>query len=136
METASNMIEIVEALGYRQNIFRLLTFSAMVNLLIWVVAILFADRVYTVMSYVVPDKIAAIVLGIPFAAGMFMAYCLFRLKMPTIEDNKHLDSDMMASFAYQSDSTKRWLVWIVSVVAGVVNVAILICANMYFADQL
>jgi hypothetical protein len=136
MRAASDLIEMVEALSDRRALFRFLAICAIGNLLIWIVSVVFASRVYDAMSYVVPDKIGVIVLGIPFGLGMYLTYCIFRLKVPTIEDNKHLHSEMMASFAYQSESTKRWFVWLFSVLGGLVNVLLLIIANMYFADQL
>jgi hypothetical protein len=77
-----------------------------------------------------------LVLGIPFGFGLYLTYCIFRLRLPDIEDNTRLDSEVMASFAYQKESTKRWFVWLFSVLGGVVNVLLLILANMYFADEL
>ena len=136
MEAAQNVAEMVEALGDRQTLQRFLVVCAVVNLFIWIVAVVFADWVYFVMAKVITDKVGMLILGVPLGLGMCLSYCLFRLKLPEIEDNTRLEADMMASFTYQADSSKRWMVWIFSVIGGVVNLALLILANVFFADQL
>lgn len=136
MRTAADMAGIIEALSERRTLVRFLVLCLAVNLAIWITTIVFADWVYAAMSRVLPDKIGIAILGIPLGAGMYATYCLLRLRSPTIEDNKHLDSEMMASFTYQAESTKRWFVWLIAVIGGVVNVLLLIRANMYFANEL
>jgi hypothetical protein len=71
------------------------------------------------------DKLGISILGFPFGFGLFTAYCLCRLKFPDIEDTKNLESEMRASFNYQSHSTKRWFIWLFSILFGVINVILL-----------
>ena len=76
-----------------------------------------------------------IILGVPLGLGLFAAYCLLRIRFPDVEDNKNLASEMMASFTYQADSTRRWYIWLFSIVAGLANVALLILADLYLSGQ-
>ena len=75
------------------------------------------------------DRIAKIVLAIVFGIGMWLTYSLFRLRFPDIEEQR-LDSEVMGSFAYQTNSTKRWMVWVLSAVGGIVNVGLLALVAM------
>lgn len=134
MRAAGRMVDIVDSLSDRRTLLRFLAICLAMNLIIWIIAIVFADGVYAAMSRIFPDKIGMLILGIPWGAGMYATYCILRLRSPTIEDSKHLDSDLMASFAYQSASTKRWFVWLFAVIGGMVNVLLLVIANMYFAE--
>ena len=136
METADNLIEMVEALADRRFLNRFLLLCVSLNVVCWLVTILFADWVFEAMSRILPDKIGALLLGVPFGLGMYITYMLIRIKTPDIEDNRQLDSEMMASFSYQAHSTKRWFVWMFAVIGGVLNVLLLIAVNMYFADQI
>ncbi|HSK73854.1 MAG TPA: hypothetical protein VK892_19305 [Pyrinomonadaceae bacterium] len=82
------------------------------------------------------DKLGISLLGFPFGFGLFIAYCLARLKFPDIEDNKNLESDMMASFSYQANSTKRWFIWLFSILAGVINVILLVLVTLLLNNQI
>jgi ABC-type antimicrobial peptide transport system permease subunit len=77
------------------------------------------------------DKLGISILGFPFGFGLFTAYCLCRLKFPDIEDTKNLESEMMASFNYQSHSTKRWFIWLFSILFGVINVILLVLTTLF-----
>lgn len=75
------------------------------------------------------SKPVVIVLFVPFLAGFVFAYSVFRLKFPDMEDNKLLESDLMASLDYQNNSNKRWFLWIFSILAGLINVVLLILVS-------
>ena len=136
METASDMVEIVASLSDRRALMRFLRLCLWINLIVWVVAIVFAAPVYRVMSAVLTSKLGVIVLAVPFGFGMFLAYCLFRLKFPAIEDNRMLQSELMGSLSYERESSRHRLVWLFSVAGGVLNVLLLIVTNLYFAGEL
>jgi hypothetical protein len=112
-----------------------LIFCGVANAIVWLCVILFADFIseYFLRITDVNEKIAAIILGIPFGLGTFFVYSLFRLKFPDIED-QNAESDVMGSYNYQSHSAKRWHIWLVSIVGGVFNVLLLVIANIYFSN--
>lgn len=66
-----------------------------------------------------------LMFSIPFGFGLYLAYTIFRIKMPDVEENKTLNSDFMGSMDYQTAANKRYYVWTASILAGVLN-AILI----------
>ena len=105
---AENYSQIVEDLGDRRLLFRFLWICIIGNVILWLTVILIPNLVYEVSSRIfdTSNKLAALLLGIPFGLGLFTAYCLARLKFSDIEDNKNLDSEMMASFNYEAHSTQ------------------------------
>lgn len=135
---AADYSRIVEDLGNKRLLFRLLWICLAGNIVIWLCVFLIPNLVYKVFSSIfdLSDKIGISLLGIPFGFGLFFAYCLARLKFSGIEDNKNLESEMMASFNYQSHSTKRWFVWLFSILAGVINVALLVFITLFLNDQI
>lgn len=137
-EIARSLAETIDDLGNagRRKNFFLLCIS--VNVIIWLTSVLFADYVYDGYSTVIvlSNKIAIAGLGIPFSLGLYSAYTALRMRFTDVEDNKHLGSDMMASFSYQESSTKRWTVWVISAAAGVLNVLGLVLITSYMADRI
>ena len=109
----------VEAMSNRAVLVRYVLVLGAVNLLIWVNVLLFSGSVRDGFSQVweASDRIAKVVLAIVFGIGMWLTYALFRLKFPDIGEQR-LDAEVMGSFAYQSNSTKRWMVWVLSAVGG------------------
>ena len=135
---AASYSQIVEDLGNRRFLFRFLWICLAGNIVIWLCVLLLPNLVYKVFSSIFDssDKIAVILLGFPFGFGLFSAYCLARLKFSDIEDNKNLESEMMASFNYQSHSTKRWFVWLFSILIGIINVALLVLTTLFLNDRI
>ena len=107
-------------------------------MIFWFGVLLLPNFVYDTFSRIfdVNDKLAVLLFGFPFAFGLFMAYGLCHLKFSDIEDNKNLESDMMASFNYQSHSTKRWFIWLFSVIIGIMNISLLIFATLTLTGNL
>ncbi len=128
---AEKINEGVEAMSDRRVLVRYVLVLGTVNLLIWLSVLIFSGSVRDGFSQVWAgsDRIAKVVLAIVFGIGMWLTYSLFRLKFPDIEEQR-LDSDVMGSFAYQSNSTKRWMVWVLSAVGGIVNVGLLVVVAM------
>ena len=125
----------VDAMSDRRVLVRYVLVLGAVNILIWLSVLIFAGSVRDGFSQVweASDRIAKVVLAIVFGIGMWLTYALFRLKFPDIEEQR-LDSDVMGSFAYQTNSTKRWMVWVLSAVGGVVNVGLLVVVAMALSD--
>lgn len=119
----------VEAMSDRRTLFLFISILGGINLLIWASVLIVPADVRDAFERVsnVNQKISAIVLALIFGLGMWLSYALFRLKFPDIEEQR-LDADVMGSFAYQSDSTKRFRVWLFSAVGGIVNVGLMILA--------
>ncbi len=134
---AASLSQIVEDLGNRRILFRFLWICIIGNVILWLTVILIPNVVYEVSSRIfdISDKLAAFLLGIPFGLGLFTAYCLARLKFSDIEDNKNLESEMMASFNYQAHSTKRWFVWLFSILVGVGNAALLALLTVFLNNR-
>lgn len=130
--------QIVEDLGDKRFLYRFLLICIAANLFFWFGVLLFPNFVYDTFSRIsdVNDKLAVTFFGFPFAFGLFMAYCLCRLKFSDIEDNKNLESDMMASFNYQSHSTKRWYIWLFSVLIGILNIFLIIFVTLTLSNNL
>ena len=130
--------QAIENLSDRQTLFRFLLICVLANAIIWFSVLIFPSFVHEKFSRIfdVSDKLAIALLGFPFGFGLFAAYSLCRLKFSDVEDNKNLESDMMSSFNYQSNSTKRWFVWLFSIVVGVLNLAFLILVNLMLSNNL
>src|SRR5688500_6633455 len=116
----------VEAMADRASLIRYVFVLSAINLLIWMSVLVFSGSVREGFGQVwqASDKIAKVVLGVVFGIGMWLTYSLLRLKFPDIEEQR-LDSEVMGSFAYQADSTKRWMVWVLSAVGGILNAGLL-----------
>lgn len=123
----------IDAMSDRKLLVKYLLVLGTVNLLIWLSALIFSDGVRDGFTRVwnTNNKLAMIVLALVFGVGMWLTYALFRLKFPDIEEQR-LDAEVMGSFAYQSNSTKRWMVWLLSAVGGLVNLLLLITLVMAF----
>lgn len=136
-EIAAGYSQIVEDLGDRRLLLRFLWICLAGLVAAWLSVVLLPNLVYQYFSLIfdLSDKLGIAVLGLPFGLGLFTAYCLFRLKFPDVEDNKNLNSEMMASFSYQSDSTRRWFIWLFSILFGVINVALLILTTLFLSDR-
>jgi hypothetical protein len=132
---AEKMNANVEAMSDRRVLVRYVLVLGAVNLLIWVSVLIFSGSVRDGFSQVweASDRIAKLVLAIVFGIGMWLTYALFRLKFPDIEEQR-LDAEVMGSFAYQSNSTKRWMVWILSAVGGLINVGLLVAVAMVISS--
>lgn len=107
------------------------------NILIWLGVLLFPEEVYYGESTLldVSDKIGIGVLCVPLLIGMAIAYLAFRLKFPDIEEQE-LESDMMASYAYNNHAQKRWKIVVASAACGAVNLLMLVLTDLALTGQL
>lgn len=133
---AENINRFVDDLNDRQTLKRFLYIFAAANLLIWLCVLVFPHAVREGFETVsgVSDKIAKITLAVPFGIGFYLTYALFRLKFPDIEE-QNLESIPMASFNYNAKSAKRWRVWLLSAVGGVLNVLVLILTDIFLSGN-
>lgn len=135
---AADYSQIAEDLGDRRLLFRFLWICLTGNIIIWLCVFLIPNLVYKFSSLIfgLSDKIGMSLLGVPFGFGLFFAYCLARLKFPDVEDDNNLESEMMSSFNYQTRSTKRWFIWLFSILAGVTNVVFLVLTTLVLSGQI
>lgn len=131
-----DLTEIIEGLESRRTLLRFLAVWLTVDVFVWLAVLAAPHQIYQGFGlvYGLSDKLGLSTLGLPFAGGLFAAYCLLRLKFPDVEENKNLDSEMMASFRYQEHSTKRWFIWMGAILCGVLNVLLLIGVDLYLTE--
>ena len=127
-----NLTRFVEDMGDSSWLWKVLYFTVIFHILSWIFVIFFskievfrANRLGGLTS-----KPVFISLSIPFFLSFALAYSIFRLKFPDMEENKTLDSDLMSSLEYQNNSNKRWILWMFSILAGLFNVALLIIVSI------
>ena len=125
----------VEAMADRRTLLLFIWILSSINLLIWASVLIVPadirdgfDRVWGMSQ-----QIGGVFIALVFGVGMWLSYALFRLKFPDIEEQR-LDADVMGSFAYQSDSTKKYRVWLLSAIGGIVNVVLMILAVLARTD--
>jgi len=136
-EFASVVIRNVDALSNRRALWFYLAVLLASNTLVWFSVIIFPRDIKQAWEIVtnLDDKIAFLIISIVFGLGMWLTYALFRLKFPDLED-PDFNNEMLASFSYSLHSTKRWRVWLVSVIGGVLNVLLLIFAEIFLTAGL
>ena len=136
-EFASVVIRNVDALSNRRALWFYLAVLLASNTLVWFSVIIFPRDIKQAWEIVtnLDDKIAFLIISIVFGLGMWLTYALFRLKFPDLED-PDFNNEMLASFSYSLHSTKRWRVCLVSVIGGVLNVLLLIFAEIFLTAGL
>lgn len=127
----------VEALSNRRTLLIYVSILVTINALVWLSVLLFpldiADAWATVSD--LDDKLAFTLVAIIFGVGMWLTYALFRLKFPDLE-NPEFEKEVLASFHYSQHSTRRWRIWLTSVIGGIVNVLALFVAEIFLAGGL
>ena len=132
-----NLTRFVEDLGDVSRLRKVLYFTLIFHVISWLFVLLFSNiGVFLVDKFGgFTAKPVFFALSIPFFLGFASVYSIFRLKFPDMEENKHLNSDLMASLAYQNNSNKRWLLWLCAILAGLFNVALLIIVSLILANK-
>ncbi len=138
-ETAQAMVDFVEDMNSPHLLYQTLWRFSMFNLLIWLTVLIIPNYIVKVFSILGSGKISIFLLSFPFGFGLYLAYIFFRLKIPDVEENKSLNSDFMGSMDYQSSANRRYLVWTVSILCGILNLILLgvvsfglDCYGLYF----
>lgn len=128
---ARNFSNVVDSMANKWILLRFIWLGIVANFLIWVSVFLLPTTIYTGFGVIgkVSSKIMVGLLGIPLIFTTLTVYALFRLKFPDIEEQK-LDSEIMSSVVYQSNSAKRFWIRISSFAVGVTNTGLLILADL------
>ena len=121
-ETAQTLIDFAEELNSPFVAYRLLWRFLLINIIIWLLVLLFPNFFVRLFEILGNGKLSMVLLGVPFGFGLYLAYIIFRIKIPDVEENKTLNSDLMGSLDYQTASNKRYFVWTLSILAGVLNI--------------
>jgi hypothetical protein len=121
----------IQAMSDRKTLKITIGIFSLANLVVWIAVVLRPLDVLHAFETVndLDNKIGAASLIFVFVVGMFLTYALLRWKFPDIEEQK-LDGAILASFAYQSHSSERFLVWLFSTVGGVVNLLALVITEL------
>jgi hypothetical protein len=122
-EMAATLVEVTEALAFEPVRRRFFRRFLILNLAVWAIAGIFSGWLYRIFTEVMSltDTPGLIAVGTPFVLGFYAAYAFLRIRLPDVEDNKQLESDMMSTYQYNVDSTRRWYVWIGAILFGLLN---------------
>lgn len=117
-----------ESLSDRQCLGWFIRLSVAANIIMWLSVLIFPQFILEIVLLVFEfsNKFMMLLLGIPFGIGLWLAYGICLWIFPDVEDEKELDSDVMASYGYQENSRRRWIVWLISSAFGFINLAMLI----------
>src|SRR4051812_31621528 len=123
----------LDALSNRRTLKIYIFVLASANACVWLSVVLFSGEVFKAWTIVtdVNNRIGFVTLAIIFGIGMWLTYSLFRLKFPDIED-QNFEGEMLASYSYSLQSTKRWRIWLFSVIGGVANLILLLLTETCF----
>ncbi len=132
-----NLTQFVEDLKDVSWLRKVLYFTLIFHAVCWIFVLFFSN-----IGIFLADKFGGLTskpvflaLSIPFFFGFTTVYSIFRLKFPDMEENKHLNSDLMASLEYQNNSNKRWILWLCAILAGLFNVVLLIIVSLILANK-
>lgn len=126
----------LEALSSPATLLKWIYILAACNTVLLLGVLFFPVKIYIFFrdSFAASDKMTMVLLGVPFGVGMWLVYSLLRLKYPDIEE-QNLDNEVLATFAYQAHSNKRWFVWLGSIIGGIMNVLILTILDLLLAGR-
>jgi hypothetical protein len=126
----------VDALSDRRTLNFYVAALSGLNLAIWLSVIIFPQYVSDAWATVTDlnDRIGLVILAFIFGIGLWLTYSLFRLKFPDLE-GPNFDEELLASYSYSLHSSKRWRIWLFSVVGGVMNVLLLVATTIFLAKD-
>jgi hypothetical protein len=132
----NRFLEQLEKLAENYSLSYFLIFAIGGNIAIWLLVLFFPSYVYNIVDYsaVISDKLRFGLMGIPLLFGTFIAYFLFRLKFPDIEE-QNLESEIMSTYSFQTNASKRWKIWIASITIGIINTALLILTDLSLTNN-
>jgi hypothetical protein len=118
--------KFVEKADGRRRLLMILGLSLLGNFLIWMIVLFASDTIMFAAAVIgaFSSKLRNALFLIPIASGFMSAYSVFRMIFPDIENNRNLAPGLMSSFEYQNNSGKRYAVWVLSMIAGVLNAVV------------
>jgi len=93
----------------------------------WLLVLIFPGHVLSVFDFISEwsDKGIAILIGMVFGTGLWLAYILFRFRIPDLEDHDRDEGPVISSYTQNLSRERLFRVWIVAVIAGFLNVLLL-----------
>jgi hypothetical protein len=121
-EFADMLIRSTEALGNRRTLWLTTIVLGSLDLVCWIAVLFFSHSVRDAFLLVddVSDQAAGAFIMMIFGMGLWLTYCIFRFRYPDLEVSPQLD-DVFSSVTHQEHSLRRFHIWLVAVVGGVLN---------------
>jgi hypothetical protein len=112
----------VDAMSDRVTLRKYIYVLGGVNILLWLSVLARPSDVLSAFTKVanIDDRLVGTVLVGVFAVGMWLTYALFRFKFPSLEERNY-SAGFMATYTYQLNWTRKFLIWVTSVAGGVLN---------------
>ncbi|MEW6208245.1 MAG: hypothetical protein AB1631_07750 [Acidobacteriota bacterium] len=97
---------------------------------LWVFVLALPSTVSWICNWLVThfegNSALLLIFGPPFILTFVSVYMVARARHPGIEEESRIESGMMAGFAYRQRVNKRWQIWILSMMAGMLNCLVLL----------
>lgn len=112
----------IESMDDRSSLSRYVCILSLIDLFYFVCILLFPFEVYEGFQKVseINERIAFTIFAIIFGTGLWLTYAVARLKFPDLE-KAQIDMGVMTSYASQENGYRRFRVWVVSVLGGILN---------------
>lgn len=125
----------MEALNDRPTLKRFFYLLLGLELVYWLLVLIFPLFVLNVIEFLTDwsSKGLALVFGAVFGTGLYIAYVLFRFRFPDLEDSPPRHGPVIGAYSRQIGIERKFRVWVVSVIAGMVNVLALWTAEIFRA---
>jgi len=136
-ETAAVVAKVAESLGDTKFRRRFFLLFASLNAAVWMISTIFASQLYHLFTEVfsLSDTPGIAAISLPLGFGFYAAYAFLRMRSPDVEDNKQLGSNPMASYGYNTDSAKRWRVWVAASAFAFLNTLLLVSMVAWLGDS-
>jgi len=133
-EFAATISRHVDALNDRKVHRRYLALIAALNIGVWLAVLVFPRDIEKAWLTVtdLSDRIGATLIAIVFGLGLWLTYTILRWFYPDIEQDKGGNA-VFGSYERSLHATKRWRVWLVSVIGGILNALLLVFVEIYRA---
>jgi hypothetical protein len=126
---AHNAIGSLETTGNKKLLFSLIAAGAAGNAIIWLAMIFFHSAFSVLVDLILNlPKIGGIIFVIPFILGFLPVFALCRLRLSSVNNEPPPVPGLMNTFSQREQSDKGYQIWIISGMAGGLNVCLLILA--------
>lgn len=120
----------------QRNLVRLTWVLGIANGLLWLIVIVIPRVLDNVWSVAIEfdDNASWYVFVVVFGLGLSLTYALFRLKFQDLED-PNIKDDILSSFHRSEHANRRFLIWLFSVIGGLVNAVLLLTLEVYLSGS-
>ena len=134
-KTAIRLNRLLDSIDDRRNLKHFLFGVAVANTLLWLVVIIFpvfSGMAFKFLAEAQILRVTIIIFGIPFGLGFGIVYAILRLRIPDLE-SREFKSGFMSGFDYSERMRRRWAIWSIATIGGVLNVFGLFLVDIYMA---